>query len=121
VRSGARVAVFGPAGVLERLDRALWTFEALEFIPHVMLPRDAQDAAKVARTPVVLCAAGAVPDDCAIAVVLDGDHPITAAGFARVIEVIGEGPDSRQAGRQRWRDYERQGITPNHVNAASRG
>lgn len=85
------------------------------------LPRDGQDPAKVARTPVLLCAAGASPEGCTIAVALEGEAPVAATGFARVIEIVGEGPEARQAGRLRWRDYERQGFTPNHVNAASRG
>ena len=44
-RSGARVAVHGEPAVLDRLDQALWTFEALEFVPHIVVthpqgPRD---------------------------------------------------------------------------------
>lgn len=120
-RSGARVAVYGPHGLLERLDRALWTFEALEFIPHLCLPRDAGDEAKVARTPVLLCLDGQVPPGCSIAVAIEAppEAALEAARFSRVIEVVGEGPDSRQAGRQRWRAYERAGLAPQHVNAAT--
>ena len=39
-RSGARVAVHADPALLDRLDQALWTFEPLEFVPHIMLPRD---------------------------------------------------------------------------------
>ena len=125
VRSGARVAVYGPPAVLERLDRQLWTFEPLEFIPHVLLPRDAAggaDAGQLARTPVLLCADGRVPEGCGIAVVVDGDRPLDAARFDRVIEIVGDSAETKATGRQRWRDYERAGLAPQHVNAAaSRG
>ena len=32
-----RVAVCGPAELLDRLDVALWTFDALSFLPHLRL------------------------------------------------------------------------------------
>ncbi len=121
VRSGARVAVFGPPALLDRLDKALWVFDPLEFLPHLALPRDGGDAAKVGRTPVLLCADGRVPDGCGIAVALDmaPEAGVHATGFARVIEIVGEAPEARQAGRQRWRAYEQAGLAPQHVNAAA--
>ena len=33
-RSGARVVVTGEAAMLAEVDRLLWTFEPLEFVPH---------------------------------------------------------------------------------------
>lgn len=121
VRSGARVAVYGPKDPLDRLDRALWTFDPLEFLPHLSLPRDGADASQVARTPLLLCHDGRVPAGCGIAVVVEGVQPVEAARFGRVIEIVGDGPESRQAGRLRWREYERAGLKPQHVNAAAPG
>jgi DNA polymerase-3 subunit chi len=118
VRSGARVAVYGPPALLERLDRALWIFEPIEFLPHLTLPRQGADGAQVARTPILLCADGRVPEGCGIAVAIEGEAPVDASRFARVIEIVGDAPEARQAARQRWRDYERAGLAPKHVNAA---
>lgn len=120
VRSGARVAVYGPKELLDRLDRVLWTFDPLEFLPHLSLPRDAADEAQLARTPLLLCQDARIPPDCPVAVVVEGagDWPIEASRFARVIEIVGDSPESRQAGRQRWRGHERAGLKPQHVNAA---
>ena len=36
VRQGARVAVTAPPATLRGLDRALWTFEPTEFVPHAL-------------------------------------------------------------------------------------
>ena len=118
-RSGARVAVHGEPALLDRLDQALWTFEPLEFVPHVMLPRDADDAddaGRLALSPIVLVKGGATPPaQCRIGVTLGG-HPVADAGaFDRLIAIVGLDPEHREAGRQRWREYERAGHAVSHV------
>ncbi len=114
-RSGARVAVHGDPATLDRLDQALWTFEALEFLPHAVLPRDAGDAQRVALSPIVLMKGGAAPAACRIGVSLAG-HPVEEVGaFDRLIAIVGLEPEHREAGRQRWREYERAGHAVSHV------
>ena len=115
-RSGARVAVHADAALLDRLDQALWTFEPLEFIPHVVLPRDGGDAGRVALTPVVLVRPGAeAPPQCRVAVTLAGTEVAGVDRFDRLIAIVGADPDQREAGRQRWREYERAGHAVSHV------
>ena len=115
-RSGARVAVHADAALLDRLDQALWTFEPLEFIPHVVLPRDGGDAGRVALTPVVLVRPGAeAPPQCRIAVTLAGADVAGVDRFDRLIAIVGADPEQREAGRQRWREYERAGHAVSHV------
>ena len=62
-RAGARVLVTAPADMLAELDRALWTFEPHEFVPHVRMPGAAE--ALASRTPIWLSldadVAGAAP------------------------------------------------------------
>ena len=115
-RSGARVAVHGEPAVLDRLDQALWTFEALEFVPHIVLPRDGADAARLALSPIVLVKGESVaPTACRIGVTLGG-HPVAdVAAFDRLIAIVGLDPEHREAGRQRWREYERAGHAVSHV------
>ena len=114
-RSGAAVAVHGDAAMLDRLDQALWTFEPLEFVPHVMLPRDAGDARRLALTPIVLVKGGAAPAACRVGVSLAG-HPVDdLAAFDRLIAIVGLDPEHREAGRLRWREYERAGHAVSHV------
>ena len=50
----ACVAVCGPSELLDRLDVALWTFDALSFLPHVRLRAGASPQSRLARTPVWL-------------------------------------------------------------------
>ena len=115
-RSGARVAVLGESAMLDRLDHALWTFEALEFVPHIVLPRDGGDAGRLALSPIVLVKdAATVPAACRIGVTLAG-HPVPEVGaFDRLIAIVGLDPEHREAGRQRWREYERAGHAVSHV------
>jgi len=114
-RSGARVAVFGDGATLDRLDQALWTFEALEFLPHIVLPRDGADAARLADSPLVLVKAGAAPPACRIAVSLAAHAVDDVAAFDRLIVIVGLDPEQREAGRLRWREYERAGHAMSHV------
>jgi DNA polymerase-3 subunit chi len=113
-RSGARIAVHGEPALLDRLDQALWTFEQLEFVPHIVLPRDAGDARRVAMTPIVLVKGVAAPADCRIGVSLAG-HPVDdVAAYDRLIAIVGLAPEQREAGRQRWREYKQAGHSVSH-------
>lgn len=103
--AGARVVVCGDAATLDRLDAALWTFEALSFVPHVRIRGAARPPASLARTPTWL-----VDDAGAVAAreVLLNLGPDMAAGweaFERVVEIVSAEADDAAAGRQRWRRY----------------
>ena len=121
-RAGARVAVLGESGLLDRLDQALWTFESLEFVPHIVLPRDGADARRLALSPIVLVkGASAAPAACRVGVTLGG-HPVGDVGaFDRLIAIVGLDPEHREAGRQRWREYERAGHAVSHVAKPAAG
>ena len=121
-RSGARVAVHGEPALLDRLDQALWTFEQLEFVPHVVLPRDCGDAHRLSMTPIVLVKGAAkAPAECRIGVSLAGHAVDDVAAYDRLIAIVGLDPEHREAGRQRWREYERAGHAVSHVAKAAGG
>lgn len=103
--AGAKVVVAGEPALLDRLDVALWTFDALSFVPHVRVRAAGSVPASAARTPIWLAdvpAAGAPSD---VLVNLGMQMVPGWQGFARVIEVVGADDGDSQPARQRWRTY----------------
>jgi DNA polymerase-3 subunit chi len=103
--AGATVVVCAEPGLLDRLDQALWTFDAHSFVPHVRVKGKATPAPALARTPTWL-----VDDPGCVAareVLLNLGPGMVAAWqeFARVVEMISAEPDDARAGRERWRQY----------------
>jgi DNA polymerase-3 subunit chi len=93
-----------------RLDMALWTFSALDFLPHVTLP-----SPRAAQTPVWLSAeAQAQPRD--LLLLLDDEPPPDFvrwfAGFERVIDVVSADADDRARARRRFKTYRDAGLAP---------
>jgi len=107
VNSGARVVVTGDADVLGRLDTELWTFSALEFIPHCF---GASSAAVQARTPIVLAQGVDGAPHREVLVNLGTSVPGGFEGFERLIEVVTGDEDDRQAARRRWKHYADRGY-----------
>jgi DNA polymerase-3 subunit chi len=108
-----RVLVYArDADRLGRLDTALWTFSALDFVPHVFA-----DSPLAARTPVLLAAslAGA-KRDYPVLVNLDDEVPPDLASlgarFERLIEIVGREDDDRRCARERFRAYRDAGLQP---------
>lgn len=111
LRQGARVAVTGSAATLAELDRALWVFEADEFLPHVSV-RDAAPTAAQQRAPVWLVEDARHGTAMPVLVNLGAALPPGFEAYARVIEIVSSADDDRVAGRQRWRDYLARGCAP---------
>lgn len=107
---GSRVVVQGAPERLARLDEALWLFEPQQFVPHVRLRRGQAASARLARTPLWLVEPGAEPPHHDVLVNLGPEMPADGAAYARVIELVGDQPDERQAGRRRWRAWEALGA-----------
>ncbi len=106
-RTGQKVVVWCDDPVrLSEFDRALWTFSALDFIPHVM----ASDAS-APQTPVLLLADAArdTPHHDVL-VNLGSDAPEVFSRFERLIEVVTPGDDDRLRARERWRFYRERGY-----------
>ena len=113
---GARVVVGGDAATLDRLDVALWTFDALSFLPHARVRAGtATLPASAERAPVWLADE---PLRCAHRDVLLSLGPEPVEGweaFARVIDVVQAGEPDTGWGRRRWRAYgERPGVERVH-------
>src|SRR5262245_22002511 len=111
-RAGAKVVVTGPTATLDPLDKLLWVFGDLEFVPHWRGASVAKLAPRLASTPVVLVdqvqgASGAY----GVLVNLHDDVPEGFEAFERVIEIVGADDEDRAQARQRWRQYAGQGIS----------
>lgn len=114
--SGARVVVTAEPDTLERLDAMLWTFSALEFVPHC---RITAPAATLAASPVLLVS---TLTDCPhheVLVNLGQDVPPGFERFERFIELVTLADADRAAARNRWKHYTDRGYAMNRHDLAS--
>lgn len=116
--SGAKVAVVGPAPLLDRLDVALWSFEPTEFVPHLRW-RGAAQSGLLAATPIVLAERAGEQPHREVLLNLGPDLPEGFEQFQRVLEVVSREPEQMQAGRQRFKSYKAMGheVTHHEVGA----
>ena len=119
-RAGASVALAGPAPALQHFDRALWTFDDLEFIPHVM-PKPGQPVAQQLRaaTKVWLLQDASAAPQHDVLINLGVDAAAGFESFAKLIEIVTPDEDDRSAARLRWKHYASRGyaITKHEVQA----
>lgn len=97
---------------LARFDAALWTFSALDFLPHVYA-----DSPLAGVTPTVLSLqAGAGARD--VLLCLDDEPPPSFeqwfAQFERIVEVVSVDEDDKRNARARFRAYRDAGLEPTH-------
>jgi DNA polymerase III subunit chi len=107
VGKGAKVVVTGEPGILRELDTALWTFSALEFVPHC---HAGAQPAVLAASPVVLADAPRSAPHQQVLVNLGQQVPEGFERFERLIEVVTQDEDDRQQARQRWKHYATRGY-----------
>lgn len=109
IGTGAKVVVMADDALLTRLDLALWQFSATEFIVHC---RDDALPEMLLRSPVILTTSGrsTLPHQHVL-INLGAEIPQGFERFERLIEIVTEGDDDRQAGRMRWRHYADRGYT----------
>jgi len=91
-----------------RLDLALWTFSALDFLPHVDLP-----SPWAAVTPIWLCRTPPQSQRDLLLLLDDEPAPQFASWFPqfeRVIEVVSAEPTDRALARKRFKAYRDAGF-----------
>ena len=116
--AGQRLVVYCKDGSrLAAFDRMLWAFDDTSFVPHVL----ANDPL-AAETPVILTAGD--PQQAAAAagqggqpqpswlLNLDSDCPPGFEAFERLLEIVSDDAEDKQAARQRWRTNLTAGHTP---------
>jgi DNA polymerase III subunit chi len=109
-KASSGVAVLAPSATLSRFDRALWSFEATEFIPHLLLLNDVQADASQRRTRVWLVEQAERAAHLNLLLHL-GDEPAQGfESFERMVEIVSTHPDEREAARARWKHYKARGY-----------
>lgn len=103
----ARVVVTGEAGLLRELDRELWTFDALAFVPHCFC---GAPAPVLEATPIVLCDSARDAPHHEVLVNLGQEVPQGFERFERLIEVVTLEEGDRQGARARWQHYRSRGY-----------
>lgn len=112
VQQKNRVLVYAPeAETARKLDRMLWTFQAVSFVPHCLV-----GDALAAETPVLV---GGEHVDCEILINLGNDAPPFFASHDRLLEVVTRDEEDRATARKRLMFYRDRGYAiRNHDLAA---
>lgn len=101
-----RMLIYAPEPeTAQRLDRMLWTWPAVGFVPHC-----AAHDALAADTPVLLDGRTDVPHACELLLNLSRECPPHFERFDRLLEVVGTGDEERKAGRARYAFYRDRGY-----------
>ncbi len=113
---GARLLVRVDAAQLDALDERLWTFSALDFLPHCRVGDALQ-----ARSPIVLSSADAVDAETARDCLVNlASAPLQGwQAWPRVIEIVGADAAAKAAARQRFRVYRDAGCAPTTLEVES--
>jgi DNA polymerase-3 subunit chi len=103
-----RVLIYAPQPeVAQKIDRLLWTAQAVSFIPHC-----AVHDPLAARTPVLIAGSDAPPPELACDVLLNlaSDCPPFFERHERLLEVVAQDDEDRRAGRARYAFYRDRGY-----------
>ncbi len=107
------VLLTGDKNELATLDEALWTFSALDFLPHV-----AANDPLAASTPIILTDSDAADlPHHQILINLSASTPAHFARFERMFEIISSDDADKAAGRERYRFYQQRGYPLTHFVA----
>ena len=88
-----------------RMDDLLWTFRQASFVPHERM------GSHDAMTPVLVGSQEVVPSQgMDVFVNLAEKVPSGIENFRRIADLVDQTPAVRQAGRQRYRTYQSQGL-----------
>jgi DNA polymerase-3 subunit chi len=109
-RRGARVTVTGPVDTLAQLDRQLWAFDPVEFIPHLQLRAGAKPGPRAEVTPVWLVEDPSRVERHEVLVNLGTTLPSGFESFEKLIEIVSTADDDRTAARMRWKHYASRGY-----------
>ena len=110
-----RMVIYAPdADTASRIDKLLWTWQAIGFLPHCAATDEL-----AADTPVLIASGEDTPPGCELLLNLSAECPPHFARFDRLLEVVSAEEADRAAGRGRYRFYLERGYKiANHDLAA---
>ncbi len=108
VGAGSTIAVLADEVMLTKLDEQLWSFSALDFVPHGRVGRITGE--QLAHTPVWLCETSEQGAGRQVLLNLTPAMPQGFEQFDRVIEVVTLDESDRLQARSRWKHYTELGI-----------
>ena len=101
-----RMVIYAPDGdTASRIDKLLWTWQALAFVPHC-----AAHDPLAPDTPILLSSIEETPPGCELLLNLGVEPPPHFERFARLLEVVGADEAQKQAGRERYKFYQARGY-----------
>ncbi len=108
---GHRVAVIAAdPGEAAALDEAMWDFPAGRFLPH-------QRGYSPVNTPVCIDVSGEdITPDRDVVINLADDAVADPTRFSRLLEIVPGSDEDRQASRLKYREYQKLGLEPAHIN-----
>ena len=110
-----RMVIYAPdADTAGRIDKMLWTWQAVGFTPHCAAGDEI-----AAETPVLIASGEETPAGCGLLLNLSAEAPPHFARFERLFEVVPAADAERAEGRSRYRFYLDRGYKiANHDLAA---
>jgi len=109
-RAGMSTCVMGDADTLRQLDRLLWVFDETDFVPHVCVTDGKDVPPHLAPSQVWLSdGSGPVPA-LQTGINVGYSIPTHLTRFTKYFDLVSSLPQDKQAGRQRWREYEALGL-----------
>jgi DNA polymerase-3 subunit chi len=109
-RQGANVAVTGAGDTLSRLDRELWSFDPVSFVPHVRLRTGAPVPDRLRPTKVWLVEDALAAPHHDVLVNLGAGSPVGFESYSKLIEIVTAAEADRAAARVRWKHYANRGY-----------
>lgn len=118
--TGSKVVVTGDPELLRTLDTELWTFSAVDFIPHCHAAT--AEPHVLGASQVVLADVPRGTPHQEVLVNLGAAVPEGFERFERLIEVVSQEEGDRLRGRARWKHYKDRGYqVKSHDRAAQEG
>jgi DNA polymerase-3 subunit chi len=101
-----RMLIYAPEPeIASRIDKMLWTWPAIGFVPHCALHDPL-----ATETPVLIASDAESPADCGLLLNLAAECPPHFERFERLLEVVTGDAAERDAGRTRYRFYQQRGY-----------
>ena len=112
-----RVLVYAPhAEIAQKIDRMLWTWPAISFVPHCYA-----DDALADETPVLIAAGESNAPACEVLLNLAAECPPFFERHERLLEVVSQDEEERRAGRARYAFYRDRGYQIRNHDLAGEG